>query len=48
MCSREESEKDAKDNAMMTPLMNSVSNNNLEQFVYLLFKEQCDLRQFDM
>ena len=41
-------EKDLKDNALMTPLMNSVSNNHQDQFIYLYFKEQCNLTGFDI
>lgn len=48
VCMRENSNKDAKDNALMTPLMNTVSSNHEASFVYLHFKESCDLRNVDL
>lgn len=48
VCSRDNCFKDSKDNALMTPLMNTVSSNHEEAFVYLHFKENCDLRNVDM
>jgi hypothetical protein len=32
----------------MTPLMNTVSINNLSSFIYLLFKEHCHLNHVDI
>lgn len=37
-----------KDNALMTPLMNSAATNNDLLFLYLYFKENCDLRNVDL
>ncbi|CDW85580.1 ankyrin repeat protein [Stylonychia lemnae] len=48
ICSQSESIKDAKDNALMTPLMNTVSSNHEASFVYLHFKENCDLKNVDL
>jgi ankyrin repeat protein len=39
MCSRDNCERDNKDNALMTPLMNTVSSNKEDVFIYLHFKE---------
>ncbi len=32
----------------MTPLMNTAANNHPESFVYLYFKELCDLKNTDV
>jgi len=32
----------------MTPLMNTVSSNHEASFVYLHFKENCDLKNIDL
>lgn len=40
--------KEAKDNALMTALMNTVSNSNMPSFVYLFFKEHCSLNHVDI
>mmetsp|Transcript_18213 Transcript_18213/g.17334 ORF Transcript_18213/g.17334 Transcript_18213/m.17334 type:complete len:138 (+) Transcript_18213:635-1048(+) len=49
LCSRGDScDKEVKDNAMMTPLMNSVSFNQQEQFIYLYFAEGCELKSVDI
>lgn len=32
----------------MTPLMNSVFNNHYEQFIYFYFKENCDIKNYDL
>jgi ankyrin repeat protein len=32
----------------MTPLMNTVTTNNLPSFVYLFFKEHCHLNHVDI
>ena len=40
--------KDTKDNALMTPLMNTVSSGHSEAFVFLHFAENCDLGNLDM
>jgi hypothetical protein len=43
-----EGARESKDNALMTPLMNTVSTNNLPSFVYLFFKEHCHLNHVDI
>eukprot|EP00347_Sterkiella_histriomuscorum_P014358 403361177 len=40
--------KDPKDNALMTPLMNSVQTVQSSLFVHLHFKEQCELKNVDL
>lgn len=40
--------KESKDNALMTPLMNTAANNHPESFVYMYFKENCDLKNTDL
>jgi ankyrin repeat protein len=40
--------KDTKDNALMTPLMNTVSRNHEPSFIYFYFKENCELRNVDI
>ena len=37
MCNRDKIDKEVKDNALMTPLMNTVSSNHPEAFIYLHF-----------
>ncbi len=39
--------REVKDNALMTPLMNTVSSNNVPSFCYLFFKEKCSLNNLD-
>lgn len=48
MCSKVECDKDAKDNALITPLMNTVSSNLTDSFIYLFFKESCELNNVDL
>ena len=48
ICNRSNSSKEVKDNAFMTPLMNTVQSNNDASFIYLDFKENCDLRNIDI
>lgn len=48
MCGIEETIKDAKDNALMTPLMNAVGNNHPDTFLYLALKENCSLNNVDI
>jgi hypothetical protein len=43
-----EGSRESKDNGLMTPLMNTVSTNNLPSFVYLFFKEHCHLNHVDI
>ncbi len=40
--------RERQDNALMTPLMNTINTNNLPSFVYLLFKEHCQLNLVDI
>jgi len=39
---------DHRDNALMTPIMNSVITGNDHAFVYLYFKGSCDLSGLDL
>lgn len=39
--------KEVKDNALMTPIMNSVSSGSESCFIYLYFEEGCDLKNVD-
>lgn len=48
MCTKEATIKEAKDNALMTPLMNTIASNHEASFIYLHFKEMCDLRNIDV
>lgn len=48
LCTRDSINKDAKDNALMTPLMNTVGSNHPQTFIYLHFKEQCGIRNVDL
>ena len=48
MCTRDACMKEAKDNALMTPLMNTINSNHEASFIYLHFKEGCDLRNVDV
>jgi len=43
-----EKAREKKDNALMTPLMNTVNTNNLSSFVFLFFKEHCHLNHVDI
>ena len=45
---RPEIQKEAKDTAFMTPLMNTVQSNHESSFIYLYFKENCDLKNLDL
>jgi hypothetical protein len=40
--------REAKDNALMTPLMNTIQLNNVPSFIYLFFKEHCHLNHVDI
>jgi|LauGreDrversion4_2_1035121.scaffolds.fasta_scaffold127953_4 ankyrin repeat protein len=40
--------KEIKDNALMTPLMNTIVENNVPSFCYLLFKQKCSLNHIDI
>lgn len=40
--------KEAKDNALMTPLMNSVAINSIASFVHLFFEDKCSLNTVDI
>jgi hypothetical protein len=48
LCGRPDIQREAKDTAFMTPLMNTVQSNHESSFVYLYFKENCELRNLDM
>ena len=39
---------EAKDNALMTPLMNTIANSNVTGFIYLFFGEHCSLNNVDI
>ena len=48
LCTISHCDRDAKDNALMTPLMNSVASNHDCLFVYLHFKENNELGNIDI
>ena len=48
-CSRGDfCKKEVKDNALMTPLLNTVSSNSESSFIFLHFSENCDIKSLDI
>ena len=45
---KEDLYREVKDNALMTPLMNTVAENNVPSFCYLFFNKQCGINHVDI
>jgi ankyrin repeat protein len=45
---KEDEYREVKDNALMTPLMNTVVENNVPSFCYLYFNKKCSLNHVDI